>query len=58
VYVNFSPTDLNAALNLAQLATGSSSGSNACGDGEVHSFGRVAVVETETEHDLEPVTKL
>jgi putative transposase len=29
--------DLNAAQNLAQLATGSSPGSNACGDGEVHS---------------------
>ncbi|MCI0581189.1 MAG: transposase [Chloroflexi bacterium] len=41
--------DLNAARNLAQLATGSSSGSNACGDGEVHSFGKVAVVEAGTE---------
>ncbi|MCI0731518.1 MAG: transposase [Chloroflexi bacterium] len=44
--------DLNAARNLALLATGSSPGSNACGDGGVHSFGKVAVAEAGTEHQV------
>ena len=29
--------------NLSKLSTASSVGSNACGDGKVHSFGKVAV---------------
>ena len=40
--------DLNAALNLVQLTTASSVGSNACGDGEVHGVSQVAVVESGT----------
>ena len=45
--------DLNAALNLVQLTTASSAGSNACGDGKVHALneveGQVAVTEAGTE---------
>lgn len=47
--------DLNAARNLARLATGSSPECQACGDGEVHSPlspGEVAVNEAGTEHQL------
>jgi putative transposase len=41
--------DLNAALNLVQLTTASSVGSNACRDGEVHGASQVAVAEAGTE---------
>lgn len=48
--------DLNAALNLVQLTTASSAGSNACGDGKVHTLseveGQVAVAEAGTKHQM------
>jgi len=44
--------DLNASINLKHLSTASSAGSNACGDGKVHSFGKVAVCETGTKQQM------